>query len=110
VSESVSSGRTGKKTLLSSTFNAETDHFTKAGSGQTQGKHSKSNVRFSRSPTNGASTIVVTDNDPAAAQRHALALAEYIWSERAEWDAPPITKEQAVLEGMPPLGKSSLSC
>jgi microcystin degradation protein MlrC len=86
-----------------------TDHFTKAGSGQTQGKHSKSNVRFSRSPTNGASTIVVTDNDPAAAQRHALALAEYIWSERAEWDAPPITKEQAVLEGMPPLGKSSLS-
>ena len=77
---------------------------------QARDKHRGSNVRFSRSPTNGASTIVVTDNDPAAAQRHALALAEYIWSERAEWDAPPITKEQAVLEGMPPLGDSSLSC
>ena len=33
--------------------------------------------QWADSPTNGASTIVVTDGDPAAAQRHALALADY---------------------------------
>lgn len=55
--------------------------------------------QWADSPTNGAATIVVTDDDPAAAQRHALALANFVWEHRIEWDAPHVTKESAVSDG-----------
>ena len=84
--------------------------------------------QWADSPTNGAATIVVTDGDPAGAQRRelsaaicavavaaidsdgsiltallvadALALADYAWERRADWDAPHVTKEMAVADGV----------
>jgi microcystin degradation protein MlrC len=55
--------------------------------------------QWADSPTNGAATIVVADGSPAAAQQHAIALADFVWEHRAEWDAPHVTKEAAVSEG-----------
>jgi microcystin degradation protein MlrC len=45
-------------------------------------------------PDLGASTYVVTDNDPALAQRYADELAEWIWQRREQWHYPiPSIKE-----------------
>jgi microcystin degradation protein MlrC len=45
-------------------------------------------------PDMGASVYIVTDNDPALAQRYADELGTWIWERRADWQLPmPSTKE-----------------
>ena len=50
-------------------------------------------------PMVGASAIVVTDNDPGGAQRHADALAGWVWERRADWQRPSLSPESALHDG-----------
>jgi microcystin degradation protein MlrC len=47
----------------------------------------------------GASAMVVTDNDPAAAQDKADALARWVWERRDVWQRPSLSPEEALAQG-----------
>jgi microcystin degradation protein MlrC len=47
----------------------------------------------------GACVIVATDGDPAAAHRHAVGLASWVWERRADWIAPSVSVPDAIAEG-----------
>ena len=47
----------------------------------------------------GPSVIVVTDDDEAGAQRHAGALADWLWSRRHDWLAPVVSVEEGLEAG-----------
>ena len=47
----------------------------------------------------GASTLVVTDNDPAGAQRRADDLARWIWERKETWQREPLSPGRALAQG-----------
>ena len=47
----------------------------------------------------GASTLVVTDNDPAGAQRRADDLARWIWERKETWQRKPLSPVRALAQG-----------
>ena len=51
------------------------------------------------SPAVGASTVVVTDDDPQAAQAEADAMAAWVWDRRADWVAPIVRPSEALQRG-----------
>jgi microcystin degradation protein MlrC len=51
------------------------------------------------SPAVGASTVVVTHDDPQAAQQEADAMAEWVWDRRADWVAPTVRPLDALEQG-----------
>ena len=51
------------------------------------------------SDINGASTLVITDNDPAAAQQKADRLARWIWERRQTWICSPLAPADALDQG-----------
>ena len=55
---------------------------------------------FADVPFAGVATIVVTDNDPALAQRYANELASICWDRRDDFDIHPTPVADAVREAM----------
>jgi microcystin degradation protein MlrC len=55
---------------------------------------------FADVPFTGVATIVVTDNDPALAQRYADELASICWERRADFDIHPTPVADAVREAL----------
>jgi microcystin degradation protein MlrC len=55
---------------------------------------------FADVPFTGVATIVVTDNDPALAQRYANELASICWERRADFDIHPTPVAAAVREAL----------
>jgi len=51
------------------------------------------------SPAVGTSTVVVTDDDPHAAQIEADTLAQWVWDRRRDWVAPIVLPEEALERG-----------
>ena len=47
----------------------------------------------------GASTLVVTDDDPGGARRKADDLARWIWERKEIWQRPPLSPGQALAQG-----------
>lgn len=54
---------------------------------------------FADVPARGPSVIVVTDNDSAAAERHAQNLADWLWARRRDWLAPLVSVEEGLARG-----------
>ena len=55
---------------------------------------------FADTPYTGVATIVVTDNDPALAQRYADELAEMCWERRDDFTIHPTPVDDAITEAM----------
>jgi microcystin degradation protein MlrC len=47
-------------------------------------------------PDQGSATVIVTDDDPAAAFRHAHELAEMMWAQRHEYEVELVSVEEAI--------------
>ena len=51
------------------------------------------------SPLVGASVVVITDDDPSAAQSYADQLGHWIWARRAQWQRESLSPERALEQG-----------
>jgi microcystin degradation protein MlrC len=55
--------------------------------------------QWADSPTLGASVIIITDNDTAAAQHQASSLAGWVWDCRDDWLSPSLSVDDAIALG-----------
>jgi len=51
------------------------------------------------SPLVGASVVVITDDDPSAAESYADQLGHWVWGRRAQWQRESLSPERALEQG-----------